>query len=408
MTAAIGTFAGVAIVSALALRYRSRFYATYVLIFLGVLGLVALGMMSALPRVLLPLQAYLLGAAFVHAAGLIWARPRPLLFRTLVTWPGLFFTAGTLLGLPWAIATAIGHPLPWPFVPYLLAAVGLFDSVRSGQSEVDVVLDGIDAGGLVRRHPRGDGRVGRPLRLVQITDPHLGPFMSIERLRRICQRAVERDPDLVLLTGDFLTMESQRDPSILAEALAPLAALEGRVFACRGNHDHEAPRVVAEALERARVRLLDDEEAIVETAAGPVQILGLDFAWRSRRERMEKVFRAHPRRDEHLRLVLLHDPGAFREIIEGEADLVLSGHTHGGHVGFLRLGLPWTFVSMFTNIPDHGFFGRGRDRLYVHRGTGHYGFPLRVGVPPEESLLRVHRLRTAVTSTSTSTSHEHG
>ena len=52
----------------------------------------------------------------------------------------------------------------------------------------------------------------------------------------------------------------------------------------------------------------------------------------------------------------------------------------------------WTFLRLFgTKIPDHGLWARGRDRLYVHRGTGHYGFPLRLGVPNEESLLRVHR-----------------
>ncbi len=392
MIPAIGTFAGVAVVSALALRYRSRFYATYVFVFLGVLGLVALGMWAALPAPLRPAHAYLLAATFAHSAGLIWARPRPFLFRALVTWPALFFSAGTLLGLPWAIAAATGHPLPWPLVPYAIALVGVVESIWLRPSEVDVVLDRDDAGAAVRRHPRGDARTERPLRLVQITDPHLGPFMSKQRLRRICERAVARDPDLILLTGDFLTMESQRDPSILGDALEPLAALEGRVFACRGNHDHEAPRVVAEALARARVRLLNDEEAVAETPAGPVQILGLDFAWRGRKERMAKVFAAHPRREAHLRLVLLHDPGAFRDVPEGEADLVLSGHTHGGHVGFLRLGLPYTFVSMFSSIPDHGFFARGRDRLYVHRGTGHYGFPLRVGVPAEESLVRVHRV----------------
>jgi predicted MPP superfamily phosphohydrolase len=53
--------------------------------------------------------------------------------------------------------------------------------------------------------------------------------------------------------------------------------------------------------------------------------------------------------------------------------------------------LPWTFVSAVTSMPDHGLWARGRDRLYVHRGTGHYGFPLRVGVPAEQSLLRIQR-----------------
>jgi hypothetical protein len=69
--------------------------------------------------------------------------------------------------------------------------------------------------------------------------------------------------------------------------------------------------------------------------------------------------------------------------------LVLSGHTHGGHLGLLSLGLPHTIVSAATSMPDHGLWARGRDRIYVHRGTGHYGFPLRVGVPAEESVLEV-------------------
>jgi hypothetical protein len=70
--------------------------------------------------------------------------------------------------------------------------------------------------------------------------------------------------------------------------------------------------------------------------------------------------------------------------------LVLAGHTHGGQVGLLSLGLPWTMLRVLMNAPDHGLWSRGSDRLYVHRGTGHYGFPLRLGVPAEESVLSVH------------------
>jgi predicted MPP superfamily phosphohydrolase len=88
--------------------------------------------------------------------------------------------------------------------------------------------------------------------------------------------------------------------------------------------------------------------------------------------------------------VLLHDPGAFKHLPAGEADLVLSGHTHGGQVGLVSLGLSWTMLRVLMNAPDHGLWARGADRLYVHRGTGHYGFPLRLGVPAEESVLNVH------------------
>ena len=81
----------------------------------------------------------------------------------------------------------------------------------------------------------------------------------------------------MLLTGDFLTMESQGDARYLAEALAPLRPFAGRTFACRGNHDLEAPEVVHHALGSAGVRLLVDESVRVETASGPVDVLGVSF-----------------------------------------------------------------------------------------------------------------------------------
>ncbi len=197
---------------------------------------------------------------------------------------------------------------------------------------------------------------------------------------------------MILLTGDFLTMESQSDPDLLRRALEPFRAMPGKVFACYGNHDHEAIDTVVTALADNGITLLVDDEQVVQTDAGPVQIVGMDFVWRDRQAHMERVCREHPRKPGTTRIVLLHDPGAFRHLPEGEGDLVLSGHTHGGQVGLVSLGLSWTFLRLFgIKIPDHGFWARGRDRLYVHRGTGHYGFPLRLGVPSEESFLRVHR-----------------
>jgi uncharacterized protein len=368
---------------------RSRAYAIFRGVTLGLQVLFAATLVHRFQSVL-PLFYYLQAAVFVQSLGLIRPRMRSLPYRALISVPGAFFAAGTLLSLPWVLARAVGFDLPGVWLPYAAAGVGVLQSLWAREEARDIVVADSQTVPALARHAPSAARVQRPLRLVQITDPHLGPFMSVARLARICQRAVEKSPDLVLLTGDFLTMESQADPRLLEHALAPLKQLSGRVFACLGNHDHEAPSVVRRALAENGITLLVDEATTITTAAGPVQLVGMDFVWRERKEHLARVCQAHPRQPGALRLVLLHDPGAFVHLPEGEADLVLSGHTHGGQVGLVSLGLPFTMMRVFVKMPDHGLWARGTDRLYVHRGTGHYGFPLRLGVPSEESLLTVH------------------
>jgi predicted MPP superfamily phosphohydrolase len=371
-----------------ALAFRSRAYALFRGIHLGLHTLIAVALAPTTPAAF-GVFVVLHALVYVQAVMLVRPRDRAAPYRVLVSIPASFFAAGTLLALPWALAAALGLPLPAPWIPYALALIGVIQSLGQREEQVDIVVaDGAVQG--LRRHVSGPGRVARPLRVVQITDPHLGPFMSVERLRGIVDSAVSRDPDLVLLTGDFLTMESQGDPRLLATALEPLRALHGRAFACLGNHDHEALDTVRDALQHAGVRLLVDEATLVQTPAGPVQLLGADFVWREREAHLARLCQRHPRVSGALRLLLLHDPGAFRHLPEGEADLVLSGHTHGGQIGLLSLGLRWTLLRVFVDAPDHGLWARGTDRLYVHRGTGHYGFPLRIGVPAENSLLCVH------------------
>jgi predicted MPP superfamily phosphohydrolase len=380
---------------------RGRPFATFVGIIIGIHCLVTIALAPYFSR-FLPAIAFLNVAVFVNYIALARPQMRPLAYRVLVSWPAAFFGAGTLLAWPWAIVAAVGLR-PWgAWLPYAVAALGIAQSLTLRRERVDIVVRnpsdaslGPDASlGLIkpRPHPFGTDREERPLRIVQITDPHLGPFMSVARLRRIAERAVAARPDLILLTGDFLTMESQSSPALLETALAPLRELPGKVFACLGNHDHEARDIVENAMAKNGITLLVDEARIVETPAGRVQIVGVDFVWRNRDAHLGGVCAANPRAPGALRIVLLHDPGAFKHLPYGHGDLVLSGHTHGGQVGLVSLGLAWTFLRLFgERIPDHGFWARGADRLYVHRGTGHYGFPLRLGVPAEESLVSVHR-----------------
>lgn len=344
---------------------------------------------------LAPLIPYLQVVTAIHIA-LLMFRPgmKPWPVRLLVSWPASWFFAATFLAFPWAIAAAFGLPPYGAWLPFVVSIAGLLQSLWTREETVDLSLHLDHDAGALGRFPRGlatptEASPDRPpLTIVQISDPHLGPFMSVERLRRICQRAVDREPDLILVTGDLMTMESH-DVETVTRALEPLRAYAGRVFACHGNHDHEAREVVRIAYARTGVRLLVDEAEVVQTPAGPVQVVGLDFMWRHREAHLHMVCDDHPRQPGALRLLLLHDPGAFRHLPPGEGDLVLSGHTHGGQLGLLSLGGTGTFVSLFTSIPDHGPWARGHDRLYVHRAQGHYGFPIRLGVPGEQSLVRV-------------------
>lgn len=394
------TLAAWVVVVAAAGVARGRPFVVFAAVLLGLHGLLSTALVGANLPSLGAHAAAFAGAAialqvvtFAHFLLLSRPRLRPLVYRAIVSIPASFFVSASFLSLPWSVLYAVGLRLPLPWVPFVLAAIGVVQSLATREEERDLYLDGADVGALrpMSIAPHGPTAL-RPLRLVQLTDTHLGPMMSVARLRRICQRAVDRDPDLVLLTGDFLTMESQADVAHLRDALSPLRALPGRVFACFGNHDHEAPELVRRALIDVGATLLIDDAATIDTPAGRVQIVGFDFAWTDRQARIDAVCAQHPRRDAGARIALLHDPGAFKLLPEGAFDLVLSGHTHGGQVGLVSLGSAWTFIRLVARgYPDHGLWGRGRDRLYVHRGTGFYGFPLRVGVPGEESLLRVHR-----------------
>lgn len=381
------------VVIASARLFRGRLFAIFATVIVGIYTLSALAFAPlARDSLAWPLFLVLHGSVYLHLALLARPRMRPWLYRALISIPASTFMAGTVLSLPWGIAARLGFA-PWlPWLPYVLALIGLLQSLTHQRSEVHIAIDDTVVDGLNRHalhQPATHPLARRPLRIVQISDPHLGPFMSVQKLAAICQRAVAADPDLILLTGDFLTMESQSDVAHLRQALAPLRALPGRAFACFGNHDHEAPDLVRQALADNGVCLLIDAATLASTAWGEVEILGFDFAFRDRAAHLSRVSALHPRRPGLLRIALLHDPGAFRHLPDGAADLVFSGHTHGGQLGLLSVGGLWT-VPRLVDMPDHGLWARGRDRLYVHRGTGHYGFPLRLGVPAEEGIIHVH------------------
>lgn len=226
------------------------------------------------------------------------------------------------------------------------------------------------------------------LRVAHLSDIHVGGAMDRARLLEVAALTAAARPDLVLHTGDFLTHRSGDFDAPLYEALARLTPRYGQ-WACLGNHDFDDPDRLVAKLRAAGVTVLRDELVVLDLDGQPLELGGLDFAFdRANRAAIAaRKLARWPARGAAPRLLLDHDPSHFAVLPDGCADLVLSGHTHGGHVG-VQLGrdAALTVVGL-AGYPDQGVFTRGDMHLFVTRCVGFYGYPMRVGIPPEIALL---------------------
>jgi predicted MPP superfamily phosphohydrolase len=150
-----------------------------------------------------------------------------------------------------------------------------------------------------------------------------------------------------------------------------------------GNHDYftDGEHFVQE-LSDAGLEVLRNRGVIIERDGAQLYVAGVDDTWTSRHD----VGRALADRPANVPSVLLaHDPNLFAEASAHEVDLTLSGHTHGGQLaipGFRGLSLA-RFITQFTA----GLYRRGRSWLYVNRGAGTTGPPVRIGAPAELAVL---------------------
>ncbi|MCH2169231.1 metallophosphoesterase [Myxococcota bacterium] len=216
-------------------------------------------------------------------------------------------------------------------------------------------------------------------RIAQISDIHIGVLLDRRFAAALTQRVNDLSADLVAVTGDLV------DGSVaeLAPEVEPFGALRGRlgVFFVTGNHDHfsGATEVVTlveglglKALRNQRVEIVDGGECF--------DLIGVDDAhagWTDS-DGGENLDAALEGRDENRPGILLaHDPTTFRRASSRGIDLQLSGHTHGGQI--------WPFgilVRLFVRYLS-GVYRKGRAQLYVSRGSGFWGPPLRLFAPAE-------------------------
>jgi hypothetical protein len=228
------------------------------------------------------------------------------------------------------------------------------------------------------------------LRVAHLSDIHVGGSMNRRRLLYMAALTNEARPDLVLHTGDFLTHRTGNFDAPLHEALARIHAPYGQ-WACLGNHDFDAPERLVQRLDQAGVTVLRNRIVTISVHDQSLEIAGLDylFGQSEREERYAQLIRSWRPRAAVPRILLNHDPRAFAALPSRCADLVLSGHTHGGHVG-VQLGRETALTVVgLLGIPDQGVFRRPDMTLYVTRCVGFYGYPMRLGIPPEIALLTI-------------------
>jgi predicted MPP superfamily phosphohydrolase len=232
---------------------------------------------------------------------------------------------------------------------------------------------------------------GPPLRIAHVTDLHIGPLLEANRLARFVERINRIDADLVVLTGDLFDF----DPDYVEQGCRALAGLRARrgVFAVLGNHDvFTGVEVVAEGLARhTEIRVLRDAWERVECDDDAIAIAGVEdpgIGWRERESRHAALDELAASLPEGLPCLLLaHRPSWFAHAAEHGIPLVLAGHTHGGQVAlpFAKHLNPSRVIADRTR----GLFRLGQSTLYVSRGLGMAGLPLRLNCPREIALIEL-------------------
>ncbi|NUP09413.1 MAG: metallophosphoesterase [Polyangiaceae bacterium] len=224
-------------------------------------------------------------------------------------------------------------------------------------------------------------------RLVQLSDVHIGPTIDGKWLADIVTRVNALEPDVVAITGDLV------DGSVaeLREHVAPLAELKAKhgVFFVTGNHEYySGPDEWIAELTRMGIKVLRNERVSIGSDEASFDLAGIDD-YRAKdygRGHGADLAKAVAGRDESRELVLLaHQPKHAFEASKMGVGLQLSGHTHGGQI------FPWGFFVKLDQT-----FVRGIDRLedltlYTSCGTGYWGPPMRVGAPPEITLIELSR-----------------
>lgn len=215
------------------------------------------------------------------------------------------------------------------------------------------------------------------LKVVQLTDPHRGELTPDSVIRAAVRQAVAWQPDLVVLTGDYVRWDAA-DTLPFAQLLEPLRPRLGMI-AILGNHDYEDPNRVARTLtEVAGVSMLRNDS--LEAAPG-LWVSGIEDTWKGAADPATALQKVP---EGAALLFLTHNPVGVC-CVQDRPCVALSGHTHGGQ--FRVPGIAPHYppgMEGFSQIEGWGTYDKAR--LYISRGIGCTAYPIRLNCPPEVTL----------------------
>jgi predicted MPP superfamily phosphohydrolase len=222
-------------------------------------------------------------------------------------------------------------------------------------------------------------------RIAQISDFHYAAYTEPSYIERVVARVNALKPDMVLMTGDFVSMSPiAKDKAV---DYAPLcAAILGKLdcplrYGVLGNHDWMVnAAAVIESLREVAIPILDNLYVPIERDGKRIWIAGVADAL-SQAISIPRAMPPHALADKEPVILMCHEPDVLESVANYGFDLMLSGHTHGGQVRlpFMR---PY-FLPPLGKRYVAGHFERGRTQLYVNRGIGAVGLPLRFNCPSE-------------------------
>ena len=225
-------------------------------------------------------------------------------------------------------------------------------------------------------------------KIVFISDTHLGPFLSSERLSGIVDRINEIKPEIIILGGDYVHYGFKYIEPVFKE-FGKLRAELG-VYAVLGNHDHYADAgFTRKMMAKYRINNIDNQSSWIKKVNDSIKIGGVGDLWEDTQQ-PENTFKELKK--SNFAILVSHHPDYIEKMNTDLIDLTLSGHTHGGQITFFGLWAP-ILPSQYGQKYRYGLIDQGKMKSYISSGVGAVNLPFRFFCRPEIVVIRLKKTK---------------